>query len=820
MLSGRARFSGAAIAALMLVSTGVLAQTASSATDAKSDQPAKSDADSGALEEITVTARYTKENLQYTPVAITAINADQMRAANVTNIDNLGALVPNLYTHPGDADEGGAPTIVIRGVSESDTSYAREPGVGIYIDDVYHSTVVGSAINLNDVDHVEVKRGPQGTLEGNASIGGSISIYSVQPKGDDTGYVSLLYGSFHKMQLDGAFDTTILPNLYMRLSGSIEHQDGYVDLLDFTCMMNKLGTPALAGSFPAQPGSYQRGCKTGTEGGTRDSSVKAMFRYVPNDDLELNFQISYAENDDEDSPEVLVKVANPYPNPNTTVQTYNAAMLKLFGVQYDNRFLPPPGRPYSAYSTFCRPSFGGMVVQQPPWQPIPNGFCYPNGMFMDALNSSFKIDYNITSNIHMKAIFAVSQFKDTLLQNGDVSPLGYTVTYIEEPVQQETAEVRFNGSLFDDRFKWVTGGYYLTSSAQSNGSVGFISDNFDETDKAFKHTASGFFHGDFKITDKWSLSGGTRFSWDELQYRLDHPPLITIPEPFTVSANRFEWLGSTNYHFTDDIMGYASVATGSRPPGISTQVNTPEQLSAYEAEVLTSYEAGMKNEFFNHRLRVNADVFYSDYKKRLAGGLGYQCLGQPGTPTWAPTTSVCSVYPNTAAVPWPITFVTPAVVDGFEWEVTAKPIDAMLINWSGGYNHFKSLVDNPKAPGYVYPGNLQQPQWNMGAGIQYTVPVLAGQFTPRLDWSYQTRQTFNPNTVARPIPANTLPAQSVFNTQFTFKPDDSKWTAQVGITNLFNKFYFYQLFNEASGLALTSNVAPPREFTVRLRRDF
>ncbi len=156
----------------------------------------------------------------------------------------------------------------MRGVVENDASYAREPAVGIYIDDVYHSTVVGSALNLADIDHIEVKLGPQGTLEGNASIGGSISLYSKLPKGDNTGYLEATYGSFNKMQLDGAFDTTIAPDLFMRVSGSFEHQDGYVDVLDFACEMNARGTPQLAGTLPSSsPGSYQRGCKVDEEGG-------------------------------------------------------------------------------------------------------------------------------------------------------------------------------------------------------------------------------------------------------------------------------------------------------------------------------------------------------------------------------------------------------------------------------------------------------------------------------------------------------------------------------------------------------------------------
>ncbi len=174
-LSGRARAT-LAIAG----TTGALAIALVIAAPAAHAQSVTANPDG--LQEVTVTARYTEENLQTTPLAITAISTDQLKSANVTNVSSLGALVPNLYTHPGDADEGGAPTIVMRGVVENDASYAREPAVGIYIDDVYHSTVVGSALNLNDLDRVEVKRGPQGTLEGNASIGGSISLYSKLPQ--------------------------------------------------------------------------------------------------------------------------------------------------------------------------------------------------------------------------------------------------------------------------------------------------------------------------------------------------------------------------------------------------------------------------------------------------------------------------------------------------------------------------------------------------------------------------------------------------------------------------------------------------------------
>jgi iron complex outermembrane recepter protein len=789
-------------------------------------------ADSSQLDEIQVTARYTKENLQDTPVAITSVTVDQLKLSNVTNMAGLGAMVPNLYTHPGDADEGGAPVIVMRGVVENDASYAREPSVGIYVDDVYHSTVVGSAFNLNDIDRVEVRRGPQGTLSGNASIGGTISVYSKLPQGDDTGYIEATYGSFKKEQLDAAFDVKLLTNLFLRVSGSLERQDGYVDLLDFACQMYAQGTPQLIGNFPhstpgglnstgaTQLGAYQRGCVTGHEGGTQDSSLKAMLRWLPMDGLEVNYQVSYRKNDDEASPELITKITNPYPNNNALINNYNNAMQQLFNIQYDGRFLAPAGNRYSSYSTFCRPSFGGTVVQQAPYEPVPNGYCYANAMTMNSLDTSLRIDWDIVKNVHMKAIFASSEYEDTTIQNGDESPLGYVLSYFDQPVKQYTGEVRFNGTLFDDKFKWVTGGYYLTSRAESNGAIGYITDNFVETDTAFKHTASGFLHGEYQITDRWNVSGGTRFSWDELQYRLNHPGLIVIDTPFTVSANRFDYLASTDFKITDGTMAYFTYSTGSRPPGITTIVNTPEQLSPYPAEVMTAYELGVKNEFLDHRVRLNFDVFYSDYKSRLATQQGYECLGAPGTHTWQAAETACFGYANTASVPWYITVGTPAVVMGAEWELTAKPTDRLLLNWTGGYNHFKSSVRSPTEPGYNAAGNLQQPVWNMNAGAQYSIPMFgAGDLIPRMDWTYQTRQTFAPNTRAAPDPAFNLPAQSIFNASVVFKPTDSKWTGTVQVTNLTNRFYYYQLFN-GGAVNVSSNVAPPREWMVRLRRDF
>ncbi len=211
--------------------TGVLLTGAACAPALAQD--ATTDASSGGLQSVTVTARYTQEDLQATPLAITAVSGDDLQNRQVTNVTDLGRAVPNLFITPGDANEGPTPTIAMRGVSAGDYSFATEPAVGVYIDDVYHNTMFGSALDLNDLERVEVKRGPQGTLSGFANIAGTISLYSKAPKGDDTGYFSAATGNYHNVEIKGAFDTTVAPISSCVCPGVSKKQDGYIDQLGF-----------------------------------------------------------------------------------------------------------------------------------------------------------------------------------------------------------------------------------------------------------------------------------------------------------------------------------------------------------------------------------------------------------------------------------------------------------------------------------------------------------------------------------------------------------------------------------------------------------
>ncbi len=463
-----------------------------------------------------------------------------------------------------------------------------------------------------------------------------------------------------------------------------------------------------------------------------------MLRWVPNDKLEVLGSVAYSKEDDEAPAEVLINT-NPATNDGFD-SVLSAQLLAKYGVVYDNRFLPPPGRPYSSYATFCRPL---------------TGTCFDNSQGQNSTDANIRVDYEVADKIHLKAIGAYSDYGGYLHQAGDLSPLGYVQGQVFFDVRQYTGELRLNGTSFADKLDWVVGFFDLTAKDRLNGAIDFVIENFTEMDNFKNDSHSGFFHGEYHVTDKWSVSAGARYSTASSTANIDHPGLITGVIPFTVSKSTPDWLLSTSYRFTDDILGYVTAASGSRPPGVTTIVNSIYQLQAIPQEKLVSYEFGMKSEFFDHRFRANMAAFWSDYSKHLATQVQFQCLAQAPPPTPVPLQSDC---PPGGALQWYTTVATPATITGFEWEFTAEPIQRLTLDFSGGYNHFIDGVKVPGEPGYIVPGNLPQPEWNMNGGIQYDAKTPYGSVTPRFDWTYLSEQNFNPaSSVTAPTAEYTLP---------------------------------------------------------------
>src|SRR5690606_24017687 len=183
--SARDLLLGTALVSISLVSGKAYAQEEgrSDPVPVEEGKPAR---ESG---EIIVTAQFRDASLQRTPIAITAVNAEMLEARGIDNVVDVAQTAPNVSLAPANSNDGKALTAYIRGVGQSDFNPAFEPGVGIYIDDVYYANVFGAAFDLVDPARIEVLRGPQGTLAGKNSIGGAIKLYSKEPDGSGDGYV-------------------------------------------------------------------------------------------------------------------------------------------------------------------------------------------------------------------------------------------------------------------------------------------------------------------------------------------------------------------------------------------------------------------------------------------------------------------------------------------------------------------------------------------------------------------------------------------------------------------------------------------------------
>ena len=178
------------------------------------------------IEEITVTARKREENLQRTPISVTAFGSDDLRNMTATRIDDVSRMVPNLNIEQGSTSSSNS-RVFIRGIGQWDAQITLDHGVATYIDGLYLPRVQGNILNLVDIERIEVLRGPQGTLYGRNTIGGAINIISSKPSGEWGAKASVKVGNFSLLETRVSVDFPILSEqLSGRLTFATATRDG------------------------------------------------------------------------------------------------------------------------------------------------------------------------------------------------------------------------------------------------------------------------------------------------------------------------------------------------------------------------------------------------------------------------------------------------------------------------------------------------------------------------------------------------------------------------------------------------------------------
>ena len=825
----------------LMTPAAAFAQSAPPA-DSQTAQQGNDQAPNG--DEIVVTAQFREQNLQDTPLAITAVNSAMLEARSQTDISQVANQAPSVTLKPQGAAFGPSLVANIRGVGQYDFNPALEPGVGLYVDDVYYATLTGSIFDLLDLDRVEILRGPQGTLAGRNSIGGAVKLYSKRPEGSNTGMLQVAYGSRNRIDLRGSADFNLAPGLDMRIAGVAKRQGGYVKRLDFGCVYPMGGSATLpadaplnagqpinpaVGGIPATPTASD--CVVANEGNVNYMGVRGQLRWRPSDTVDINIIGDYTNDDRWQVGSVLLesfypdgKLASPYfphpADPPYTTATAPGRDINPYGpgIAYDTRFICGNFCNFASYTNDAAPDTGRPRDQ------------VPGRIKFDGWGVSGQLDWDIADKLKFTSITAYREYTSNFENDNDTSPLAHSLGYGPLTFRFFSEEARLNGSL-GDTIDYTLGGYYsdqksVYTSLQSLPSSGL---RFEQSDPTKLNTKAVFANATWTPIDRFSVNGGIRYTNEKKTYMYVRRGPNGTPAPAVLAPlngligvaadDRVDYRLALQYRWSDEFMTYAQFSTGFKGGGVNPRPYFPQQVLPFGPETLKSWEAGFKSDFLDRRVRFDVAAFYSIYS-------GIQltltnCTAQAGAGFGAS----CALPVNAGD----------AHIKGVEAEATLKPVDGLLIDASAAYidfdyTKFASFATPTGSVAVGGPTNINAPQfgdypaftpkWKWSIGAQYEIPLGsgAGSLTPRIDAAYQG--TIYTNATNRE--ANKIPGYTIANARLTWRNAGGDLDVSLEVTNLFDKYYYLTINDQStSGLGYT-NAQPgrPREWAVTLKKEF
>jgi iron complex outermembrane recepter protein len=816
-------------------------------TSTSNQTPAPAAEQPSATAEIIVTAQFRSQRLQDTPLSITAVNAQTMEARSQTNLQQVADYAPNVNIKPQGTSFGPSISASIRGIGQNDFNPAFEPGVAIYIDDVYYPQLTGAIFDLLDLDRVEILRGPQGTLTGRNSIGGAVKMFSKKPLGTNTGYVEGTYGSSNRLGLRASADFKVAENVFARVAGVFKRQEGYVKQLDFGCVYPAGGpatfdhdnNPATA-PIPVNPaGGVARvrpagKCKVGDLGGIGYQAIRGSLRFVPSDRLEITLSGDYTHDEHTISGEVLTAT--------TTINNPNVNPAP--GVPYDNRFI---------CGQFCNFAVTGQPAAT--WIGIV-GAGTPllatsgtNKSEYDGWGVSGRIHYDLTDSLALESITGYRKFDSTWDSDDDISParVGFGQNDLGHwDVSQEVRLLGKIGSMVD----FTLGGFYFKQNSNywsyqdiryvslpaALGGLPLFPLQFIQPDRISADAKAAFAHVDFNPFERLTLSGGLRYTKESKQYqyfRLNpdgtvNPFLDPVGATLGAGApgaltglvgkykgSKVDWRAAAQYRFAESLMAYASVSTGFKGGGVNPRPFFADQVIPFDPETVTAYEVGFKSDFLDRAVRLNVSAFLNDYKDIQLPFL--QC----GTPPRSP----CAARLNAGD----------ARMKGLEVETTIRPVADFLIDGSLSYLTSKYTKLNPSAAFPTNPAGVEKndppfftsPKWKATVGAQYEFNLgSAGSLTPRVDVQYQAKQFAGVNVsgVAPNLARERLflPAYTTGNARLTYRSPGRDWEAALEVTNFTDKYYYLSVFDLRGAGAGFRKQQPgrPREWALTIKKKF
>jgi iron complex outermembrane receptor protein len=849
--SSRLHLWAAVVAGMLLVTDAALAQAG----------PA-----SGlGLEEVVVTARKREESLQDTPVSVTAFAGEALERLHIDSLEGVASATPNLVFDTATIFSGSnaAAAVYIRGIGQIDYALTSDPGVGIYLDGVYIGTSIGSALDLVDIERVEVLRGPQGTLFGRNTIGGAISVTSELPDETLHGRFKVTGGGYERIDARGSVNLPITDTLFAKVSAATFNREGFVD------------SPNAASGD--------------TLGDVNRDALRGALRFVPNERFEANVSADYHRARENGVPHVLVN-------------TFDGPVLALIASLADPTspaFLPPPAplpppNGVELHNLLATVPFGvnggiaGMpgVVPSPVFgQPTlgPDDHVDIDGSLVNSTDLDLSSDTDIwgvaltlSYDLGWATIKSITSYREMEATGGfdnDGTPLvtAQVINYFD--TDQFSEELQLAGVAFDGRLNWILGFYHFDQEGLNPEEVEFTGFHLVSGGEFENRSTAGFGQATFDVTGKLSITAGVRYTDETKEFIVSDEclplnkgpdtlfdgtvvpcaPVQSIVDPkflnpgflafvnapvFPAPGGRLcclpisdaegnvlgllpgltqglellprgsseisfsDWTpqASIAYHWTDDFMTYFSYSEGFKSGGFSQRVFPPRIASpSFQPETAKVYEGGFKWTGFDNRVRVSAAGFHTDYDD-----LQIQ------------VTDVAPVTRNAGT----------AEIDGFELELTAIPAAGWLVQGGVGYldARYTDLAEDQNLVTDLVlltedSELANAPEWSTSLGVQYdwNVPRFGGQLVSRLDWSYRS-EVFND---ALNFPELRQGGLHLLDLAFTYVSPDERWELSAFGKNVTDERYINAGFaNILLGGWAVATLGRPAEWGVSFAYHF
>ncbi|HEV8444348.1 MAG TPA: TonB-dependent receptor [Steroidobacteraceae bacterium] len=738
-------------------------------TDVQAQEP-----ESQRLDEITVTARKVTENLQDTPIAITALSGSSLEDRQIFTTNVLDQVVPNLQFKDNAALAGNnhSSQVFIRGIGQTDPTSTVDPGVGLYIDDVYMGSAVGGTMQLRDIDSVQVLRGPQGTLFGRNTIGGAILVSTKDPGDEFSGSIRGGFGNDNLIDGFLALDAPFSDSLKARFTLGLRQQDGYVTRPDGTDL----------GDTNVQMGT-----------------MKLVF--APSERFKAKLLFDFTKADENGSPLVFAAINEAATFPRVASQDAGCP-----GVVF-----PTSGPVPMTNDPRCANDLQGAG-------PFRNNGTEPLESYIQNWGTSLNLEFKLAEAMDLKSITAWRDLKWRGTRDADNTPLTILNTHYDVKGDQFSQELQLTYKT--DPLVGVVGLYYFKQTSNDIATVdlnppppGVQHDS--DNNKVDNDSWAAFTQWTYNFTQKLALTLGGRYTEDDKgsypdQFDYSAPNIKQVPvQWYRDTFTSFTPSGSFSVRWNDSAMTYLSYSEGFKGGGWNSHFNsvlTPQQQAAlqeFKPEEARTLELGTKLDLADRSVRLNLAVFSSDYKDMQ---LTYR-----------------GPAPNGVA-PF-ITNAGKTSIDGAEAELTWAPVEGLLIDSSVGYLD-ATIDDLSNIPFAVLPPGLKvgntlpfAPQWMGHLGLQYTARAGHLEFVPRVDGSYQSKTFFDATNTPE---IAQLKDVTRLNASLVVRDAENKWRITAGVNNLTDETYEIagnSSLSTGSGYAEVA-YARPREWFMNAQYDF